>query len=477
MGSKRTFRFWTTRVLESQRFSFAVARWHNDCSGASIDETTIGAGAMDVDAIKAAISEASAEPKMASANAKIAEFARFGSPYVPSSALLRSDNLQKVLREQPEFAGNLMFSMAGNGWLSAAMMIPETLLTKAESEGANKAIDWLLGVLAMRKATALSILPIWGLEIQQTVVLRGDLRLVPVSELPDSPTLRSILNRTPTLSGSPIRWFPPDAALTITSLVEPLWVVEAGTGQVAPFDAGTTELLHDVRKLLALSGPVRLDSFEEWTQFLNDDLFRLTSSPIMLRAAEIQPRSLEPLGTFDGDAAKAAVNSYIEMSNPPKPVVRMAIDRFDRALRRHDPGDAAVEMSTALESLLGDGSGELVWKVGLRASIIAGGNLERRKRVRAVVHALYALRSAVVHTGLTPKDSKVKGGPSMPANDLVKEGFGVVSEILRSALAMKTMPDWFEAEVAGGLNSGVTKAARETEASPDTPDTGEASCI
>jgi hypothetical protein len=98
----------------------------------------------------------------------------------------------------------------------------------------------------------------------------------------------------------------------------------------------------------------------------------------MLRAAEIQPRSLEPLGTFDEDAAKAAVTSYMKLSNPLKPIIRMATDRFDRALRRHDPGDAAVEMSTTLESLLGDGSGELVWKVGLRASIVAGGDLERR---------------------------------------------------------------------------------------------------
>jgi Apea-like HEPN len=417
---------------------------------------------VDMDAIRAAIGAAGAPAEKARADEIIANYGGPGSPLALPSASLRCENLQKVLADQPEFAGNLMLSMAGNGWVSCLLAVPSALLTKAESEGFDKAIEWLLNLLAMQNAQTLRILPIWGLEVRETTVLHGEIRLVPISALPDSPTLHSLLNRLPGLSDPTIRWSPPTAALTVTSSVAPILIQSEETGAFSPFDTEAHELLHDVRKCLTLSGPVRLVSFEEWTQFVDDDLlFLMSSSPMTLRSTEIQPRSIQPLGAFDVAAAKEAVASYIQMSGPLKPIVRMAIDRFDRALRRHDPGDAAVEMSTALESVLGDGSGELVWKVSLRASIIAGGSTEHRKRVRAIVYALYALRSTVVHTGMSPTSSKVKGGPPMTAGELTNEGFNVVSEILRAALKLDTMPDWFEAEITTSSDHGASKAAPE----------------
>jgi hypothetical protein len=127
----------------------------------------------------------------------------------------------------------------------------------------------------------------------------------------------------------------------------------------------------------------------------------------------------------------------------------MAVDRFDRALSRRDPGDAAVELSTALETLLGDGAGELVWKVGLRAALVGRGTLEQRKRIRAVVHAVYDLRSTVVHTGRTPEKSKLKTGAAMPVSELIKEAFSVVSLVSRNSLNAAGTPNWFEAELLG----------------------------
>jgi hypothetical protein len=432
---------------------------------------------VDIDAIRAATAAAGDPAEKARAGEIIANYGGPGSPLAPPSASLRCENLRNVLADQPEFAGNLMISMAGNGWSSCLLAVPSALLTKAESEGFDKAIEWLQNLLTMQNAQTLRILPIWGLEVRETTVLHGEIRLVPISALPNSPTLHSLLNRLVSLSDPTVRWSPPTAALTVTSSVAPILIRSEETGTLRPFDAEAHELLRDVRKCLTLSGPVRLVSFEEWTQFADDDLLCLTSSPMTFRSTEIQPRSIQPLGAFDVVAAKEAVASYIQMSGPLKPVVRMAIDRFDRALRRHDPGDAAVEMSTALESLLGDGSGELVWKVSLRASIIAGGVTEHRKRVRAIVHALYVLRSRVVHTGMSPTSSKVKGGAPMTAAQLTDEGFNVVSEILRAALKLDTMPDWFEAEITTSSDPCASNAAPEDnpEASnQDEAESGEA---
>jgi hypothetical protein len=141
--------------------------------------------------------------------------------------------------------------------------------------------------------------------------------------------------------------------------------------------------------------------------------------------------------------------SYISLSGEMKLVAKAAIDRFDRAVRRHDPGDAAVELATALEGMLGgDGNGELTWKVNFRSALVAGGSIGTRTRVRAIVHSLYDLRSKVVHTGITPtKKIAVKGGVAMSADALVNEGLSVVSLILGGGLKMETKPDWFRMEL------------------------------
>lgn len=204
-----------------------------------------------------------------------------------------------------------------------------------------------------------------------------------------------------------------------------------------------------MRKCLSLAGPVRIANFEEWTQFLDEDLTRVTPSPTSLRSTEIQPRGLRPVGEFDVDAAKETIAAYITLSGEMKLVAKAAIDRFDRAVRRHDPGDAAVELATALEGMLGgDGNGELTWKVSFRSALVAGGSIETRTRVRAIVHSLYDLRSKVVHTDITPtKKIAVKGGVAMSADALVNEGLSVVSLILRGGLKMETKPDWFTMEL------------------------------
>jgi hypothetical protein len=43
----------------------------------------------------------------------------------------------------------------------------------------------------------------------------------------------------------------------------------------------------------------------------------------------------------------------------------------------------------------------------------------------------------------------VKGRAAMTADELTNEGFALVSEILRAALNLNAVPDWFEVEIRG----------------------------
>ena len=103
---------------------------------------------------------------------------------------------------------------------------------------------------------------------------------------------------------------------------------------------------------------------------------------------EIEPFSLSEFGPFDLDRAIRLFKSYDNVVEGDRARIRLALDRFDRAMRRQYPGDAALELAIALESLLGDSSTELTWKVSLRSALLAGGTKSERRdlRVRLRMH-------------------------------------------------------------------------------------------
>ena len=53
-------------------------------------------------------------------------------------------------------------------------------------------------------------------------------------------------------------------------------------------------------------------------------------------------------------AACELVPLFLNMTGSSRARIHLAMDRFDRSMRRLDSGDAAVELSIALESPIGD---------------------------------------------------------------------------------------------------------------------------
>jgi hypothetical protein len=357
--------------------------------------------------------------------------------------------ITEVLRAQPEFKDHPMLSRYGEGWISAAHSFPYPLLRVAAKDGPDDAVQWMQAMLQRQQATVVRILPIWGIEPSTLVTLSENISIVPLSELPASEQLQSYSSVRFALGQPAFRWEPPKAALTITSKISPLFVQANEAEHLINHDPKAHELLYEIRKCLTLAGPVRLAAAEEWSQFVDEGLSELPPLGVSFRPAEIQLWHVQPVGIFEEATAREVVSGYMRLSSPFREVFTMAVDRFDRALSRRNPGDAAVELSTALETMLGDGAGELVWKVGLRAALVGGGTLEHRKRIRAVVHAVYDLRSTVVHTGRTPAKAKLKLGSTMEVSELIKEAFSVVSLVLRNSLNAAETPDWFEAELLG----------------------------
>jgi Apea-like HEPN len=141
------------------------------------------------------------------------------------------------------------------------------------------------------------------------------------------------------------------------------------------------------------------------------------------------------------------VSAFLALGDPLRATLRLALRRFNQALRRPPHGDRALDLAISLESLLVDGAGENTYKIGLRAALVLGGSMERRREVRAVVGALYALRSALIHDGILPSEVKVVAGGKRPAHDIVEDATEICALVLRSILYAGSIPSWYEYEL------------------------------
>jgi len=199
---------------------------------------------------------------------------------------------------------------------------------------------------------------------------------------------------------------------------------------------------------LSLVGPSTIVPAIRWFQFSDADLEEAIPGPAYFWShMEISPIKLHSLGNFDVGRAANLVARYMNIEGGDRTRIRLALNRFDRALRRVDPGDAALELAIALEALLGEGGTELTYKVSLRSGLLPGGSqLERRDR-RALVQAIYSLRSTVAHTGSTPSEARVKGLGKINIEELISKGIATTATVIASAINRGRLPDWFEEEL------------------------------
>jgi hypothetical protein len=327
-------------------------------------------------------------------------------PYPPDYDVFSelAQPLKLLLKAQPEFSNGLMIA-SGDGASGLLNELPRLLVKRAALLDVDASIIWLKELLATKTAKAIQVLPVWGVRPNVSIRLTDEVSLTRIDELPPSYHLNAL--QAPRIESLPIFAVePPAAALTGRFTVSPL-IFESGksaTQHTALID------LHEIRRCLGLVGPGLLTSTVEWTQILNEDLNELLGYGRMYRAHEIQPHVLQDAENFDALTACEIVQNYFVVDPVLRPKINLAISRFDQALRRYNPGDAALELCIALEALLvGDGPGELTWKVSLRAALLIGGTKEEKRANRSIIKALYQTRSRVVHTGLPPEFEKVEG--------------------------------------------------------------------
>jgi hypothetical protein len=120
--------------------------------------------------------------------------------------------------------------------------------------------------------------------------------------------------------------------------------------------------------------------------------------------------------------------------------LRVPIERLNRALRRIDVTNFAIELGIALEALLlndlDDDRGELTFRLRLRGARLLGQTLEERVQISRALRDVYKLRSIAVHTGNIPVDAV-----SSPIDDVLKTGCRLAARAIE-AMIRQGSPDW-----------------------------------
>jgi len=365
-----------------------------------------------------------------------------------------AEPLTKVLStSQPEFADGrgFMVHQPNSAYRFAASEAAVELVERVMAgENPEAALDWLERVLLTQRASGLSIMALLGVAADQRIDLGRGIEIVPLTDLPQSPERDSLLTpgRLARLHLGP--WAvikPPRVALAVKGTVEP-FLTKQGEPHTPTDPFRYHNLLEDARLALSCIGPCAPLQAGSWFQYDDPDLQAAAAhGGIATTLHEIGPAWFAPEVMISTTDARELVSGFLALSGTPRARLRVSLQRLNQSLRRLLAGDKAMELSIALEALLAEGIGENTYKVGLRAALVAGGDHQQRVQNRAIVSAVYALRSAVVHKGLAPDAVKVKGRGRVASTTVVGEAAVVTATVIRRVISGGKLPDWYDLEL------------------------------
>jgi hypothetical protein len=328
----------------------------------------------------------------------------------------------------------------------AVSVLPRLVLNRARTTGSDDAVRWLSKVLSATKVSVFRVMPLWGLEVSQPIDLTESIRLLPLSDLPNLPHWSEPTGPRPDLDIAIYQLQPPKTAL-VARIVRKL-MISGDDLTDSDFSSPTDDFLEELRLCLTLVAPCAILPAPQQSLYEDSDFVDLAElGGLSWRAIDVRPMHLVSFGVFDSERAQRLVQAYLALDADARGRIHLALDRFDRALRRHTPGDAAMELAISLDSLLGDGEGELTWKVGLRSALIVSGTKSERLERRGVVEAVYRLRSKVVHSGRTPTSIVKRGRGKLSPAELIPTAIITTAEVISAAIYRGKLPDWFDEEL------------------------------
>ncbi len=366
-----------------------------------------------------------------------------------------SEPVKVVLETHEEFQmSNPLYVFSDNGCgIFDSQRVASFLISKVRETGSTSlAVDWLEKILATNKAAGQRIIALWGITVSDKVHLTEELDLVPISKLPESGMKDKLLNYPYERMSAPTLPFEsPKTALVCRVTVDPFiahYSQESHDTSDNPY-IKRENFIDEILLALTVVGPCTPIRYISWFQFEDVDLedARLGQA-INYSIPEIMPRFIKNYGIWELAIAQLTISQYFQLQGKVKKKVQIALQRLNQAMRRSNVGDQAMEVSIALESLLSDGGSENTYKIGLRSSLILGGEPINMLHIRAIVGGAYILRSSLVHDGKASETITIKGEGNKKSKEVVDEAILICAKIIGRVLELQEIPNWYEFELS-----------------------------
>jgi hypothetical protein len=315
------------------------------------------------------------------------------------------------------------------------------LFRLAREQGVDEGLCKLEEFLGQEARDGRIVLLISSVFVTVPIPVAGGITLIPLDAL-HSRTLDSY-PRTAKLVGRHRQAH--TAALVVGHTIRPAFIPETQRVDADAFSGQLTQL-DDARRCLCFFGPSTPVHVADWWEPA-DDAFNLEGESWF--GPNVELLGYEHSHVMTGEELHKYRDYFARFSALPehnKRVLRVAIDRVNRALRRHWSVDAAIELGIALEAFfLSDvEQSELTYRLQVRCAWWLGETPEERTQLMEWARVLYKCRSEAVHTGYLAEKLQEKWAKSFRGLDTRKFIHEGCARVLRAiALALERgMPDW-----------------------------------
>lgn len=341
---------------------------------------------------------------------------------------------------------------------TAAALIQHTM----EFGSPEGAVQWLKALLAIKEGAGRVIEALWGVPVQAEVQLTDTVKIIPITQLADSPQKTILLKQDrhigDSLPWSMLNFTPAQSALVINHTVSNVLCTteELGAGLAPgekPLITYIDELLGDVALVLTLVGPRVTIAAASWFEFDNPDLQYIASNAPKYRGRglEILPSTPLDFPPLDAKEAQEIVSMYFKLDEKDRNIIRFSLHRLNTAQRRSSRGDKSVDLVVAIESLIARTEESMISeKIRTRAAYLLGVTDRERNRIEDVLKHTYHYRSKMVHEGREPAKPKQVAGEEMQAPDIIEAAVKICVEVIKCILHKGKIPRWKEvdAEIA-----------------------------
>ena len=368
-----------------------------------------------------------------------------------------SKAIPELLQKDSRLPGSKVLMMRRPGGMSGfyPVFAADLIVRRTIENGKPTAsIEWIQKLLSTSSAEGFSITALWGVPVTEQIQLTSDVTLVPIAALPESPQKRWItesgLDLSDGLIATILHFDNPTSALVIKKHIEPLFVEPDKSGEEDDF-IKTYELLSDIALALTAVGPRVSLQAAHWFNFedpnLDDVGFGNAKSRPLI---EILPTKFTDFPPLDAIVAIEVVQQFLKTNGPTRNKLRVALERLNQAQRRRNPGDQAVELATAFETLVGDNATtEMTHKVKIRTTRLLGGVEDTRRRNAVLIGKTYDVRSSLVHTGhVDAAATETICGERKPVTHILEEATKLCAELIRIILQRGSIPEWPKFDVS-----------------------------